>query len=152
MEHGAERGIVWRAGGEGRAGPGEATRLRALTVRELVAELARKGSLLARKEVELAKAEARQDLRAEIKMASGLGVAGICALLTVEMLLVAVAFGLQESGALPGWAASLIVAAVVLAVGTGVGLWGWAKRVRRPLGTTRTSLEEGVRWAKEQVA
>ena len=82
----------------------------------------------------------------------GLGVAGICALLTVQMLLVAVAFGLAEAEVLPGWAASLIVAAVVLAVGTGAGLWGWAKRVKQPLGTTRTSLKDGVRWAKEQVA
>ena len=102
--------------------------------------------------IELARVEAKADLRSEIKMAGGLGVAGICALLTVQMLLVAVAFGLAGAGVLPGWAASLIVAAVVLAIGTGAGLWGWAKRVKQPLGTTRTSLKDGVRWAKEQVA
>lgn len=132
--------------------PEEDARLRSLPLRDLVSELARTGSQLARKELELVKAEARQDLRSEIKMAGGLGVAGVCALLTLQMLLVALAFGLMESGTLPGWAASLIVAAVVLAIGTGVGLWGWAKRVRRPLSTTRTSLRENVRWAKGQVA
>jgi hypothetical protein len=132
--------------------PRDELRLRSLPLRELVAELARKGSQLARKEVELARAEVRQDLRSEVKMAGGLGVAGVCALLTLQMLLVAVAFGLAESGALPGWAAALIVAAPVLAIGTAAGLWGWARRVKRPLDTTRTSLRDGVKWAKEQVA
>jgi uncharacterized membrane protein YqjE len=136
------------------AGPLESveSRLRALPLRDLVAELARKGSELARKEVELARVEARADLRAEIRMASGLGVAGVCALLTIQMLLVAIAFAFMESGALPGWAASLIVAAVVLAVGTAVGLWGWAKRVRKPLATTRGSVRDSARWVREQMA
>ncbi len=132
--------------------PEQDARLRSLPLRDLVTELAHMGSQLARKEIELARAEARQDLRAEIKMAGGLGVAGVCALLTLQMLLVAIAFGLMESGTLPGWAASLIVAAVVLAVGTGAGLWGWAKRVRKPMETTRSSMRANVRWAKEQVA
>jgi uncharacterized membrane protein YqjE len=130
----------------------EEARLRGLTVRELVAELAHKGSQLARKEVELARAEVREDLRREIKMAGGLGVAGVCALLTLQMLLVAVAFGFMESETLPGWAISLIIAAVVLAIGTGAGLWGWARRVRTPLDATRASLRESVRWAKGQVS
>ncbi len=126
--------------------------LRRMRTRDLVTELARKASLLARKEVELAKAEVKADVRAEIRMASGLGVAGLCAIFTVQLLLVAIVFALMEGGVLPGWAASLVVAAVVLAIGTGVGLWGWARRVRKPLDTTRRSLREDVRWAKEQIA
>jgi hypothetical protein len=126
--------------------------LRTMRTRELVTELARKASLLARKEVELAKAELKADVRAEIKAASGLGVAGLCAILTIQLLLVAVVLALMEGGVMPGWAAALLVGAVVLAVGTAVGLWGWAKRVRKPLDTTRRSLQEDVRWAKEQIA
>ena len=126
--------------------------LRQLPVKDIVTEIARTASLLARKEVELAKREVKADLRTEVKMASGLGVAGLCAIFTLQLLLVAVAFALQESGALPGWLASLIIAAVVLAIGTGAGLWGWAKRVRRPLDTTRRSLQENVRWARERIA
>ena len=53
---------------------------------------------------------------------------------------------------MPGWAASLVVAAVVLAIGTAAGLWGWAKRVKKPLDTTRRSLQENVRFAKERIA
>ena len=32
------------------------------------------------------------------------------------------------------------------------GLWGWAKRVKKPLETTRRSVQENVRWAKERIA
>jgi O-antigen/teichoic acid export membrane protein len=76
----------------------------------------------------------------------------VCALVTLQLLLTAVVFALFEGDVLPGWAASLVVAAVVLAIGTGVGLWGWAKRVRKPLDTTRRSVEETVRFAKERIA
>ena len=126
--------------------------LRAASTKDLVTQLAQKASLLVKKEIELAKAELKEDVRKEIKMASGLGVAGVCALLTVQLLLVAVVFALFEGGVLPGWAASLVVAAVVLAIGTAAGLWGWAKRVRKPLDSTRQSLQDNVRFAKERIA
>jgi uncharacterized membrane protein YqjE len=131
---------------------GRDDRLRGLALRELVTEAARKAGELARKEVELARVEAREDLRAELRMASGLGVAGVCALLTVQLLLTALVLGLMEAEVLPGWAAALVVAAVVLAIGAGVGLWGWAKRVRKPFDTTVRSLQDSARWAKEQLA
>lgn len=126
--------------------------IRELSTRDIVGELAKKASELARAEVALAKAEVKQDLRAEIKMASGLGVAGLCAIWTVSLLLVAIVFALSESDVMPGWAASLVVAAVVLAIGTVAGLVGWAKRVKKPLETTRRSVQENVRWAKERIA
>jgi uncharacterized membrane protein YqjE len=125
--------------------------LRGMRTRELVTELARKASLLARKEVELARAEIKEDVRREVKMAGGLGVAGLCALFAVQLMLVAVVLALMQAEILPGWAAALIVAAVVLAVGAGAGLWGWGRRVRKPLDTTRRSLQDDVRWAKEQL-
>ena len=126
--------------------------LRGLTARELVTELAQKASLLVRKEIELAKAEAREQIRTEVKAASGLGVAGVCALLALNMLLVALVAALAQGGVMSGWLAALVVAAVVLAIGTVAGLIGWSKRVRKPLPATRRSVEENVRWAKERVA
>jgi uncharacterized membrane protein YqjE len=125
--------------------------LREMRTRDLFGELARKVTLLARKEVELARAEVRADFRREVRTAGGLGVAGLCALFTVQLLLVAIVLALMEGGTLPGWAAALVVAAVVLAIGTVAGLWGWARRVRKPLDTTRRSLQEDVRWAREQI-
>ncbi len=146
-----EQGRSFEAGAQ----PANAARgdpLRQASTKDLVTQLVQKAGLIARKEIELAKAELKADLRAEIKMASGLGVAGVCALMTLELLLVAVVFALFEAQLLPGWAAALVVAAVVLAIGTAAGLWGWAKRVRKPLDATRRSLQDNVRFAKERIA
>jgi uncharacterized membrane protein YqjE len=131
---------------------GTADPLRRMRTKDLVTELASKVRLLARKEVELAKTEVKEDVRTQIRSVTGLGVAGLCAIFTVQLLLVAVVLALMEGEVLPGGAAALVVAAVVLAIGTATGLWGWARRVRRPLDATRRSLKEDVRWAKEQLA
>ena len=126
--------------------------LRGLSTRQLVTELARKASLLARKEVALAKSEVREDLRTEIRTATGLGVAGVCTLCTLNLLLVALVLALTEADVLRGWVAALIVAAVVLAIGTVAGLVGWSRRVRAPLDATKRSVQENVRWAKDRMA
>ena len=128
-----------------------AGRLGDVPTRDLVKEIARKASLLARKEVALARSELKEDLKAEIRMASGLGVAGACAICAVNLLLVAVVFALLEAGVMRGWLAALLLAALVLAVGTAAGLVGWNGRVRRPLAATRRSIEENVKWAKKRM-
>jgi hypothetical protein len=125
--------------------------LRRLSTKDIVTELARKASLLARKEIALAKSEAKEDIRTEIGTATGLGVAGVCALCTLNLLLVAVVFALAEGEVMRGWLAALLVAAVVLAIGTVTGLVGWSKRVRNPLDATRRSVDDNVRWAKERL-
>ena len=147
-----DTGVLIEAGAHPRPPELAPDPLRAMRTRDLVGELAKKASLLARKEVELAKAELKADVAREVRMAGGLGVAGLCGLLALELLLVAVVLALMEGGVLPGWAAALVVAAIVLAVGTGAGVWGWARRVRTPLDSSRRSLREDVRWAKEQIA
>ena len=140
------------ASGDTRLPARDPASLRALSARELVTELARQASLLARKEVALAKSEVREDLRTEIRTATGLGVAGVCALCTLNLLLVALVLGLAEADVLRGWLAALVVAAVVLAIGTVAGLVGWKRRVRAPLDATKRSVQESVRWAKERMA
>jgi uncharacterized membrane protein YqjE len=132
--------------------PRPADPIRAMRTKDLVTEAARKASQLVKKEIELAKAEVRADLRTEVKTATGLGIAAVCALLGLETLLVALVLALWEAGVLSGWAGALIVAGVVLAIGAIAGLWGWRRRVRRPLETTRRSLKEDVRWARERMA
>lgn len=127
-------------------------KLRNASSKDLAAELARKATELARKEVALAKSEVKEDIRAGIKMASGLGVAGVCALITLQMLLVALVLGLAEADVMRGWLASLLVAFVVLAIGTVAGIFGWKKRVTQPLDSTRRSLEENVKWVKDRTA
>lgn len=121
-----------------------------MTNRQLIGHVVDSATLLAKKEIELAKSELRKDLKAEVAMAKGLGIAGVCALCTLNMFLVAAAFALAHFVA--DWAAALIVAAAVLTVGTIAGTVGWKKRVTSPLESTRRSLKEDARWARERLA
>ncbi len=118
--------------------------------RQLVAHVIDSVTLLAKKEIELAKAELKQDVKREVAMAKGLGVGALCALWTVRLILVAIALAIGN--VLPDWLAALIVAAAVLLVGTVAGLVGWKKRVKNPLESTRRSLKEDALWAKERLA
>jgi hypothetical protein len=118
--------------------------------RELLSHLIDSATLLAKKEIELAKAELKQDIKAEVGMAKGLGLGALCALCTVNLMLVASALALGTVVA--EWAAALIVAAAVLAVGTVAGTIGWKKRVTNPMESTRRSLKEDALWAKERLA
>lgn len=131
-------------------GPGGNRSLEQLSTRELVAHTLENVGLLVKKEIELARSELRADLKAEVAMAKGLGVAGLCALFAVNLMLVAVALALGT--VMPEWAAALLVAAVVLAVGTVAGLVGWGKRVRDLLPATRRTVKEDLQWAKERIA
>jgi uncharacterized membrane protein YqjE len=121
-----------------------------MTNRELVRHVIDNATLLAKKEIELAKTELRADLKQELGMAKGLGVAGVCALCMLNLLLVALAMGLGS--VMSEWGAALLVAAVVLAVGTVAGLTGWGKRVKTPLEATRRTLKEDAQWAMERLA
>jgi hypothetical protein len=116
---------------------------------ELVRSIARDVSELVRKEVALARAELQQNFRKETAAAKGLGVAGVCGLTALSLLLVAVALVIGIW--LPAWAGALIVAGAVLLVGSAAGLSGWRKRVRVPLEGTRRTVKEDVTWAKRRL-
>jgi hypothetical protein len=118
--------------------------------RELISHVIDSATLLAKKEIQLVRSELKQDIKAEVGMVKGLGVGALCALCTVNLMLVAVALALGN--VMAEWAAALIVAAGVLAVGTIAGVVGWGKRVKNPLESTRRSLKEDALWAKERLA
>jgi len=124
--------------------------VQSLSNRQLIGQVVDSATELAKKEIELAKSELRADLKAEVATVKGLGVAGLCAIWAVGLMLVACVFALAT--VMPGWAAALIVAAAVLAVGTVAGLIGWRMRVKTPLQATRRTLKEDVLWAKERLA
>ena len=105
---------------------------------------------LVKKESHLAMTELRDDVRREVAAAKKIGIAGLCALCTVNLLLLAAVFALAE--AMPGWLAALVVAAAVFLVGAILGAVGWAKRVKVPLEKTRQSIKEDIRWIKERTA
>jgi uncharacterized membrane protein YqjE len=121
-----------------------------LTVGQLLGEIRGQVALLVRKQIELAGAEVREDLKAEARAAGGLGVAAVGGIITVTLLLVTLIFALSRT--LPGWGAGLIVSAVVLLASAAAGLLAWRKRVRAPLEKTRRALKEDVQWGKEHLA
>jgi len=118
---------------------------------ELVKDLSNQGSLLARQEIELAKAEMAEKGR---RAGLGLGLvaaAGVSALLALGTLTACVVLALD--GAMPAWLAALIVAltwSVVAAVLASVG-----KQKMEQAGTpvpeqTVESVKEDIKWLKDQ--
>ena len=116
----------------------------------LVREIVVQTRLLARKQVELARTELKADARTEAKVAGGLGIAAVGAVITVTLLLVTAAFALAL--VMPGWAAGLIVSGVVaLAAGIVAGL-SWHRRIRKPLQHSRQEMQQNIRIARERFA
>jgi len=69
--------------------------LQSMSNRELIGQVIDSAKQLAKKEIELAKAELRADLKAEVATVKGLGVAGLCAIWAVGMMLVACGLELE---------------------------------------------------------
>ena len=116
---------------------------------ELVKQIAHQADVLVKKQIELAKAELRHDIKAEATAFGGLGVSAVLAIITITLLLVTAALAL--SLVLPGWGAGLIVTGVTLAATLIIALVSWKRRVATPLARTRETLRDDVRWAKEQL-
>jgi uncharacterized membrane protein YqjE len=120
-----------------------------LSTRDLIGSFLGKATLLIKTEAELAKAEIKADLQSHLAMVKNFAIALVCGLLALNMLLVALVFGLTVW--MPGWLAALITAAVLLVLGAVIGYIGWSRRVT-PLAVTRKTLKEDVQWAKERLA
>ena len=123
---------------------------RSLSTRELVSRLVKAGSLLVAKEVELARAEIKADLQAELGVLKLMVTAAVAAVLGINLLLVSAVFALTHW--MPGWLAALALGGVILAVAIVLGLIGWARRVSSPLAVTRKTVKEDMQWAKERLA
>ncbi|MES1165085.1 MAG: phage holin family protein [Verrucomicrobiota bacterium] len=116
---------------------------------ELVKQIGAQAEILVHKQIELAKAELKHDLKAEATAFGGLGVSAVLGIISLTLLLVTAALAL--SLVLPAWAAGLIVTGVMLAVTAAVALISWKKRVSTPMSRTRKTLSDDVRWAKERL-
>jgi hypothetical protein len=124
--------------------------VRHLSSRALIGEITGKATLLAKKEIELAKAETRADLKSQLATVKAMGIAAIAALLGVNMLLVAVVLALGTR--IPGWLAALIIGGAMLVIGAVVAYVGWRRMATNPLALTRQTLKEDVQWMKERLA
>jgi hypothetical protein len=123
---------------------------RELSNRALISEITGKASLLARKEIELAKAELRADLKAQLGMVKAFGIAALLALVGLNVLVMAgvLALGLK----IASWLAALLVGGGLLVIAAILGYVGWQRMVTNPLALTRQTLKEDVRWVKERLA
>ncbi|GIH91710.1 phage holin family protein [Planobispora siamensis] len=116
---------------------------------QLVSEIGDDLSKLFRQEVELAKAEVRQEAVKAGKAAGMLGGAGFAGYMVALLVTLAVMFGLGAVMPL-GWAA-LIVAAVWAGIGAALFLSGRAKLKQvspKPEQTIET-LKEDAQWARD---
>ena len=86
--------------------------------------------MLVKKQIALAKTELKSDARTEAKVAGGLGLAAVGAIITLTLLLVTGAFALAL--VLPGVS--------------------WSRRIRQPLQRSRDELKQDVRFTKERFA
>jgi len=135
---------------EGSGAPPEPSRVSDLSTPELMKEIVGQVALLGKKQVALARTELEANLRNEVKVAGGLGAAGIGAIITVTLFLVTAILGLAT--VMPAWAAGLAVSGFMLLVVAIVAGVSWSRRVRTPLPHTRHELKENVRFTKERWA
>ncbi len=119
---------------------------------ELFADLSAQISALVRQEVQLAKTEITQKVSGFAKGAAALAVAVFLGIAAFFVLLLAAIYALAL--VLPGWAAALIVAVVLLVI-AGIAAFigiGMLKKAAPPLPEkTIETLKETPEWLKNQV-
>ncbi len=116
------------------------------TLGQLVADASKDLSAIVRSEVALAKAEVKRDLTAGVTGAAMFLVAGVFAFLALILLLIAAAYGLVAAGLAP-WLSFLIVAAVLLLVGTVLALVG-----KRAVSKIKGKPERTIKNAQDTIA
>ena len=123
--------------------------LRERPIGELLKQLSQETTTLVKQELDLAKAEVAQKGQQAGKGAGMFGGAGIVGFLALAAL--TAAFILLLDGAVPNWAAALIVAAVYAAVAGVLALQGRnkLKEATPPIPEQAVdSIKEDVQWAK----
>lgn len=122
---------------------------RDLSTVELVKQITSEVGHLAQKQIELAKAELKADLKSEATMVGGLSLAAVGGICTLNLLLVAGVLALAT--VVGGWVAGLIVSGITLLATVIVAVIAWGKRVRSPMARTRRTLREDVQWTKRRL-
>ena len=119
-----------------------------LSTVELVKAIAGEVTHLGKEHIALARSELEANVRSEVKVASGLGVAAVGGIITLTLFLVTAILGLAT--VMPAWAAGLAVSGFMLLVVAIVAGVSWSRRLRTPLAHTRHELSENVRFTKER--
>lgn len=120
----------------------------ALPTKDLLQQIGSDAKSLIQMELELAREEAKLDIDAEIDLAKGAVIASVCAILGLNMLIVAAVFALAPHLA---WVVAMCVGFSLLAVAAAAAWIGWKRAEKNPMSITRESLMEDVEWARQQV-
>jgi hypothetical protein len=123
--------------------------LESASTKSLLGQLFQDGRDLLKKEVELARAEVREEIQGAVRRVVGMAAAAMCAVLGVGLLCAALVLGLAELMA--PWLAAVLVAAVMFAIAGVVFMTAKSKRNGKPLERTVRTLKEDVQWAKQQM-
>ena len=116
---------------------------------DLLRQVLRTGTQLVEKDIELARAELKVDLRAQLRMVGRIAAAVLLVLLAINLILVAVVLALAR--VMPGWLAALVVVVLLLAGAAALGWAAWRGRSGAPLAATRKKVKEDLEWAKERL-
>src|SRR5918994_1455448 len=120
-----------------------------MSLGELFSEMTSEVSTLFRKEIELAKVEAREEVGRSKQAAIMFGIAGVAALLALAMLSTALAWWLDESMH-PAVAFAIVGALWVLAAAITVSIGRKRIQEMQGLPKTKQTIKEDVEWAKQQ--
>jgi hypothetical protein len=121
------------------------------SVVDLVRSAATDGAAIVRDEIELAKAEAKENAQRVGRGAGMVGAAGFLAFTAWFLLTFAAAYGLVAAG-LPVWAGMLIVAAVYLLIAAILGLLGKREFDRvKGLERTQANVKQTIDEAKAAI-
>jgi len=118
---------------------------------QLVRDIATDTSTLVRKEIELARQELTEVLKARLLGGAALAVGG--AMAVFGLIYLGIAAGSALSIVLPRWLAWLIVGGAFLVLAGGAALIGLAKMKKPPIAPeeTKRTVKEDVEWAKAQL-
>lgn len=124
--------------------------LESASTTSLLGQLINDGRDLLKKEVELARAEVREEVKATVGKVAGMAAAGVFAVLGLGLLSAALVLGLAE--VMAPWLAALLVSVLLFAIAAVVFRTAQSRTTGKPLERTLRTLKEDVRWAKEQTA
>ena len=117
---------------------------------ELMRSIAGDTATLVRKQIELAKQEAVESVRAKVTAAAALGAAAILGLIALTFLGVTMAAALRIVW--PAWLAWIVTAGTFLLLTGAIAAMGMARMKQGGVGEeTKRTVKEDVRWAKTQL-
>jgi uncharacterized membrane protein YqjE len=120
-----------------------------MSLGELFSEMTSDVSTLFRKEIELAKVEAREEVGRTKQAAIMFGIAGVSALLALAMLSTALAWWLDEAMH-PAVAWAIVGALWVIAAAITASMGRKHLKEMQGLPKTKQTIKEDVEWAKQQ--